>query len=277
MMILRSSPASPFGRKVRIGKENYIGVTMQNFSETFGMQSFIGKKVAVFSDARLDGIRREKLSVIAERLLSITGEDVLDINRKYHGYWSGALSARVIIFSNELLRFQDESGALASRFITNQMRETFWGREDPNLTAKLLAERSGILNLALDAVDALRARGSLIQPESGLEMSENLTRLTSDILAFVEDCCDIEPKASVTVDKLFARWESWCENRKVRHGWAKNQFSEKLRAACPTVTSSRPRVNNPGRLVTLLGIGIMEQEPQRKVLTHKEFLARRAG
>src|SRR5512133_3601465 len=88
------------GRLIKglIGKENYIGVTLHGFSDTFGMMSFIGKKVAVFSDARLDGVRQQSLSVIAERLLSITGEDVQDINRKYVGYWSGALSTRVIIF-----------------------------------------------------------------------------------------------------------------------------------------------------------------------------------
>jgi putative DNA primase/helicase len=91
------------GRLMRglIGRENYIGPTMHSFNEAFGMQSFIGKKVAVFSDARLDGVRRYNLSVIAERLLSITGEDVLDINRKYVGYWSGALTTRLVIFSNE--------------------------------------------------------------------------------------------------------------------------------------------------------------------------------
>jgi putative DNA primase/helicase len=240
-----------------IGRENYVGSTMHSFGEAFGMQSFIGKKVVVFSDARLDGVRRQNLSVIAERLLSITGEDVLDINRKYHGYWSGALKSRVVIFSNELLRFQDDSGALASRFITHKMMETFWGREDPDLTRKLLAERSGILNMALDALDHLRSHGRLIQPSSGLEMSENLTRLTSDVLAFVEECCVVDYNTSITVDKLFSRWDMWCASRKVRHGWGKNQFSEKIRAACPTVTSSRPRVNNPGRLVTFIGIGIV--------------------
>jgi P4 family phage/plasmid primase-like protien len=243
-----------------IGRENYIGSTMHSFSEAFGMQSFIGKKVAVFSDARLDGVRRQNLSVIAERLLSITGEDVLDINRKYVGYWSGALTTRIVVFSNELLRFLDDSGALASRFITNRMIQTFWGREDPDLTRKLLAERSGILNMALDALDHLRSRGRLIQPSSGLEMSENLAQLTSDVLAFVEECCVIDCNAKVTVDKLFTRWEMWCASRRVRHGWGKNQFSEKIRAACPTITSSRPRKDNPGRLTTFIGIGIVQMQ-----------------
>jgi len=34
------------------------------------------------------------------------------------GNWHGTLRARLVIFSNELLRFQDESGALADRFLT---------------------------------------------------------------------------------------------------------------------------------------------------------------
>jgi putative DNA primase/helicase len=233
-----------------------IGATLHGFSETFGLQSFIGKKVAVFSDARLDGVRRQALSAIAERILSITGEDVLDINRKYLGYWSGTLKTRIIFFSNELLRFQDDSGALASRFITHKMTKSFLGREDLELTKKLLAERPGILNLALDALDRLRERGRLIQPASGQEMSENLAALTSDILAFIEERCVQDPSASATVDVLFDVWEGWCEQRRVRHGWGKAQFSEKLRAACPSITTSRPRKGNPGRLVTFIGIGL---------------------
>jgi putative DNA primase/helicase len=246
------------GRLIRglIGKENYVGSTMHSFGEPFGMQSFIGKKVAVFSDARLDGVQRKYLSVIAERLLNTTGEDPQDINRKFLGYWSGTLKTRLLVFSNELLRFQDESGALASRFITNRMTQTFFGREDEELTNKLLAERSGILNLALDALDRLRERGKPLQPASGLQMARDLENLTSDILAYVEDRLEVAPKLSATAERLFVLWNGWCEEKKISHGWGLPQFSEKLRAACPTIRSSRPRVNNPGRLTTFYGIGV---------------------
>jgi hypothetical protein len=40
------------------------------------------------------------------------------------------------------------------------------------------------MNLALDAFDRLRERGWFRQPASGVEMSENLGALTSDILCF---------------------------------------------------------------------------------------------
>jgi putative DNA primase/helicase len=243
------------GRLLRglIGAENYVRPSLHQFSDQFGLQSLIGKKVAVFSDARLDGITRKGLSVIAERLLSITGEDVLDINRKYHGYWSGMLRARVIILSNELLRFQDDSGALASRFSIWRMEQSFRGREERDLTAKLLAERAGILNLALDALARLKVRGRLVQPGTGGEMVHSLATLTSDIAAFVEDVCVVGPSCQASVQSLFTRWQDWCGLRGIRHGWGPNQFSEKLRSSVPTIRSYRPR-DNPGRGTVLTGI-----------------------
>ena len=245
------------GRLLRglIGAENYVGPTLHQFSDQFGLQSLIGKKVAVFSDARLDGVTRKLLSIIAERLLSITGEDVLDINRKWDGYWNGILRARIIILSNELLRFHDDSGALASRFLIWRMQQSFWGREELDLTEKLLAERAGILNLALDALDRLKARGRLVQPGTGVEMVDSLATLTSDIAAFIEDACVIGPNRKASVQTLFGYWRDWCEQRGIRYGWTDKQFSEKLRSAVPNLRSYRPR-DGAGRGTVLIGIGV---------------------
>jgi putative DNA primase/helicase len=237
-----------------IGAENYIGTSLKAFSEPFGMESLIGKKVAVFSDARLDGVPQRNLSAIVERLLLITGQDDIDVNRKNSKYWHGALTARCIIFSNELLKFPDASGALPGRFIISRMTQNFYGREDVNLTDKLLAERPGIFNLALNAFDQLRERGRLIQPTSGLEMSESLGELSSDVSVFIEERCDVGQYYKIVAEDLFKVWEGWCLSRNIRHAWGLNQFTEKLRAALPTLRTSRPRKNNPRRLTTLFGI-----------------------
>jgi phage/plasmid-associated DNA primase len=93
---------------------------------------------------RTDGIGINGLSAISEILLSVTGEDAFEIERKYIGAWIGKLSTRVVMFSNELIKFQDDSGALPSRFITWRMRQSFKDREDLTLTDKLLAERPGM-------------------------------------------------------------------------------------------------------------------------------------
>ena len=46
------------------------------------MENFVGKKVAVFSDARLDGVPQRNLTTIAERMLSITGEDGIPLTAR---------------------------------------------------------------------------------------------------------------------------------------------------------------------------------------------------
>ena len=242
-----------------VGRENFFSSSLRQLGTEFGMENFVAKKVVMFPDARVDGIRRDVMNTITERLLSITGEDNISINRKHIKFWNGTLRCRMIIFSNELLRLREDSGALAGRFIIQRMDQSFRGREDTELTPKLLAERPGILNLCLDALDELRSRGRLIQPGSGLEMSESLEDITSDVTTFVHERCVIGAEHEILCDNLFKAYEAWCFNRNIRIGWGSNVFSEKVRAAVPTITKSRPR-DGAGRPTMLLGIGLRKKE-----------------
>ena len=243
-----------------IGEENYVGTTLKALSEPFGLESFIGKKVVAFPDARLEGVHPRNLSTLAERLLTITGGDDMHVNRKNAKYWEGKLTARIVLFSNELLRMQDQSGALASRFVVWQMRESFLGREDFDLTDKLLAERPGILNLALEALDRVRTRRprpGVLQCKTGLDMSQDLADLLSDVKVFIDQSCDIGPQHEVLVAALFARWQLWCAQQGIRHSWGSNQFSAKVVSVVPTIRRGRPRTD--GRSTKLLGIGLAKK------------------
>jgi hypothetical protein len=124
-----------------LGKDNVAGPTLSSLSERFGIAPLIGKPFAIISDARLSG--RSDAAQIAERLLSISGEDAIDIDRKNKDAWHGTLPTRFLILTNELPRLADASGALVSRFIVLCLTESFYGKEDRGLTNKLLACRSG--------------------------------------------------------------------------------------------------------------------------------------
>jgi putative DNA primase/helicase len=189
----------------------------------------------------------------------VSGEDNIEINQKYIKAWHGTLKGRVLIFSNVLLRLQEASGALAGRFICFEMTQTFWGREDLDLTNKLLAERPGIFNLALDGYDRLRRRGSLFQPTSGAEMADRLERLASEVKAFIDECCIIAPDKSIKVEKLFASWQLYCTRHNIPPGsWGTNNFSEQVRSIVPGLKTSRPRKGNSrGRATLLHGIGLV--------------------
>lgn len=134
---------------------NVCGPTLGSISQNFGIAPLIGKRLAVIADARLSG--RADQQVIVERLLAITGEDSLSIDRKFRTAWDGRLETRFLILTNEVPKLTDSSGALASRFVTLILRKSFRGLGDHGLTDKLLAEMPGILKWAIEGWDRLAA------------------------------------------------------------------------------------------------------------------------
>src|SRR5262249_21727672 len=97
-----------------LGAHNTAAPTLSSLTSNFGLSPLTSKPLAIISDARLS--RRADSSVAVERLLSISGEDTLTVDRKYRDPWTGRLPTRFLILTNELPRFADASGALASRF-----------------------------------------------------------------------------------------------------------------------------------------------------------------
>lgn len=69
-----------------LGRENVAGPTLASLGQNFGLSPLIGKQAAIISDARL-GSRADQ-SAITERLLSISGEDTLTVDRKYRDPWT---------------------------------------------------------------------------------------------------------------------------------------------------------------------------------------------
>ena len=118
---------------------------------------------------------------IVERLLSISGEDVVSIDRKYRETWTGTLPTRFLLLSNELPRLADASGAMAGRFIVLTLCNNFYGREDTDLTDKLVTERTGILRWALTGLERLQRRGHFVQPSSSSEAIQELEDLGSPV------------------------------------------------------------------------------------------------
>src|SRR5262249_9791470 len=87
--------------------------------------------------------------------------------------------------TNELPRISDTSGALVGRLIVLVLRRSFYGREDPALTARLLTELPGILNWAVHGYRRLRQRGYFVPPATAREALEDLEVLASPIKAFI--------------------------------------------------------------------------------------------
>jgi putative DNA primase/helicase len=70
-----------------LGRDSVVSPTLASLQTPFGLAPLIGKPLAIISDARLGS--RSDQAAITERLLSISGEDGLTIDRKFMPSWTG--------------------------------------------------------------------------------------------------------------------------------------------------------------------------------------------
>ena len=219
------------------GAHNVAAPMLSSLTTNFGLQPLVGRPLAVISDARL-GTRADS-QIAVERLLSISGEDVLTVDRKYREAWTGRIPSRFLILTNELPRLLDSSGALVSRFIVLVMHNSFYGREDPLLTEKLLEEAPGIFNWALEGLDRLRERGHFVQPQAAGDAVRQLEDMSSPVAAFLRERCDVGPLFEVDKQTLFEAWRVWCDHQGL-HAGSSAVFGRELIAAEPQVRTIRP-------------------------------------
>ncbi len=237
-----------------VGRGNLAGPTLAGLGSNFGLSTLLGKPLAVISDARLSG--RDGGQVV-ERLLTISGEDTIDIDRKFRDPWTGKLPTRLMILSNELPNFGDSSGVIARRFIALNMTVSWLGKEDTDLTDKLAAEMPGILNWALDGLARLEEKGRITEPPSSREAVTTMQDTASPTSAFVRECCQTGPAAEVSVDALWAVWKDWAEDNGVRSVGTKQMFGRNLQSVVPQLRRTRPRDDTGKQVPTYTGITLI--------------------
>ncbi len=107
----------------------------------------IGKQLAVISELKVG--RKDDPSALAAILLAISGEDNVSVNRKNKGFWEGKLNVRFLFLGNSIPKFADDGTALGNRLVILRMSNSFLGKEDLTLEARIKNEFPGILNWAI--------------------------------------------------------------------------------------------------------------------------------
>jgi putative DNA primase/helicase len=237
-----------------LGADAVCGPTLAGLAGPFGLQTLLDKRLATISDARLSS--RADQAQIAERLLTISGEDVVSVPRKYERDWCGRLPTRFLILTNELPRLADSSGALASRFIVLAMHRSFFGQEDHRLGNRLLAELPGIANWAIDGWRELQRLGRIELPASARESMEELYDLGSPVAAFVRDRCTVGTGRSADRRSMYAAWCAWCEDEGRQHPGTAESFGRDLHAVVPSLRTTQHRTPTGDRVRCYEGIAL---------------------
>jgi putative DNA primase/helicase len=235
-----------------VGKPNVAGPTLASLGMNFGLSPLLAKTLAIVSDARLG----TGSDTVVERLLSISGEDAITVDRKYREPWTGKLGTRFFVISNELPNFGDASGAIATRFVVLELRESWLGRENTRLTDELLTELPGILRWALDGLDRLITTDRFTTVHSSEDAIAALADMVSPIGAFVRECCVVGPAFEVPVRQLYDAWKDWCVGNGHYHAGTIQRFGRDLRAAVPGLKVARP--SDAGRRHrSFVGLGVL--------------------
>jgi putative DNA primase/helicase len=260
ILFMSGPPRSGKGKSGRvlasvIGLPNVAGPTLSTLAGRFGLYELRDKLLAIISDARLSG--KADQAVITERLLSISGEDLQMIERKYRDAQTVKLPTRIMIMSNELPRLTDASGALTSRMLFVPLLKSWLGKEDRTLTDRLISDRAGILQWALKGLQRLRQRGHFIQPAKGRRQAQILKAICSPISTFVEECCELGPELRERKSTLFESWKNWAEDRALSPK-SDSMFARDLYAAYPDIDEVRAGTNY--RAYAFKGIRIRKGE-----------------
>lgn len=145
------------------GSANVAALELEGMEGAFPFEGAHGKKTLIMSETRID---RADVSTIVNRLLQITGEDIVEVKRKYKPPLpTEKLPGRITVLSNETMKLREP--VIMSRMIVLPMPKSFLGKEDPKLKEKLDAELPAILNWALEGARKMLAGARLEQPESG--------------------------------------------------------------------------------------------------------------
>jgi putative DNA primase/helicase len=226
-----------------LGNANVAGPTLNSLGNEFGLAPLIGKSLAIISDARFIG---KNSNVVVERLLSISGEDMLTVNRKHRDAWTGKVAARLHVMSNELPQLGDASTAIVGRIVLLQLSLSWLGKEDHELEPDLQPELPGILNWALDGLGRLTKNGGrFTRLKSANDAIVLMRDLASPVAAFVRERCEVGPGTEdapneISPNLLYSTYRGWCDdNGHVKRD--KATFGRDLRAAHPSIKRTRPR------------------------------------
>lgn len=264
-----------------VGETNATWPALAGLADDGIRSSLIGKSLCVFADVRATA---GKTPAIAEALLGISGQDSFTINRKYKEAWIGSLSTFLLMISNEFPTLKDASGALPRRYLPLILTESWLGREDRSLKARLLAELSGILNRALDGLEAVENSGRFTEPRASQGAAEELADMASPMKRFVDERIVEPPEGATradytaTVDAVFRAYNAWADanhEERINKAW----LGQRLHAVLPRITRSQLRAEDGSRTPTYVGLRLLQGETTVEKLARAAVteLSRRTG
>jgi len=190
----------------------------------------------------------------------LTGGDQLTAEKKFRDEFNFVNYANMIFSANEVPSTYDDSDAFYRRWIIENFPNKFEGTaRDLKIIDKLTTpeELSGLLNLVLQALGELLARGHFINDTSTDAKREQYIRLSDPVRSFVMDCVDASPQDWVKKDEAYQAFCEYCRSKNYPD-LSKVTFDKRFRGAAE-VQDYRPEIGGV-RVYAWKGIKLRSDE-----------------
>ncbi len=205
------------------GKSTFLNVLQELFGDyacSTGTETFMKKTSEQSNDlARLRGMRlvttseAEQGKALSESLIKqITGEDELTARFLYGEYFSFKPTFKIYMATNHKPRIKGADNGIWRRIKLIPFTVTIPPEQrDKQLTEKLLAENSGILNWLLQGYTLWKKEG-LIEPDVIKEANEEYRYDMDSIQAFINEVLNIDAtqKWRLPTKDLYDVYLRWC-------------------------------------------------------------------
>jgi phage/plasmid-associated DNA primase len=234
-----------------VSREHYTARTLNDLGGSFGLEGCTDKRIIFIPDAHDSKV--DNRNVVLDRLKCISGNDDVSVNRKNKTIVTTRIPAKIVLVANRHPKFLDESGALAARQVLLIFGNSFKGKEDRDLRAKLRDELPGIANWALDGLRRLRMNGNRFTiGAEGNAASRELAESQSPALRFAHERLTVtgDLEDHVPLADAYAAYEDWAaytEGLSSRERRNRDDFKHDLMAALMTkgVQHGRRRWHDP--------------------------------
>lgn len=193
-----------------VGRDVVVPSSLSSIAGRFGLQSFQGKALAVFAEARTAA--RIDTSLAAGRILGISGRDVVEVEKKNRDAVAVRLPTRLMFVSNKLPSIGDDTGAFHRRLlVVGFHRSLDPDKRDPQLRQKLAEEMPGILRWSLRGLEDLRHHGSFAETIASQQARQEDLSGLSPMRAWASEALRFDRRCETDTAKLRASFEEWSE------------------------------------------------------------------
>ena len=238
-----------------LGKDNCCCVPLANFAARFDKVHLTEKLANLVGDMPIMP-ESGRIADMEGLFKSVTSGDEISVERKFVDSRTARVTARCVFATNEMPHFSDRSNGIWDRLRIIKFNVVVRNTEeqDPRLIDKLMEERPGILNWALQGLAELRTYKVFPQSEEGCLAIEELRAESDHEATFLRETVQADPNGFETFTRLYSAYRQWCQDNGFNSPVSSSKFKNAILRVFPGVECTRKRAELGRRVSVIVGI-----------------------